>query len=134
MRQLCIFIVNVLTCVIFMVSQLHGLEPAHKKGTYPTEHIAWAKPSLEKPKKILFFDLYFAAGRYPKELDQRYPMEYEKVYYNNSSGVCTMLGGLEGESRAEELIRRNDWDAFVFWGCPPSDLFRKSQKCYLQQN
>ena len=24
-------------------------------ATYPTEHIAWAKPSLEKPKKILFF-------------------------------------------------------------------------------
>lgn len=111
---------------------LSGIGPAHMKGNYKTEHIQWGVPGKDAKKKVLFFT-YFSdgVGRYPAELAQRYNLDYETAYFSLSGKQAVFLGADEGMGRAEELIRRGNWNAFVFWGCSPSDLLGSNQKAYM---
>ena len=119
--------------VFLLAASGSAFENAHVKSNYETPHIRWEQPAKAVKKKVLFFNYWRdGVGRYPAELAQRYNIEYETAFFE-SNGVKSpqFLGKDGGMSRAESLIRRGDWDAFVFWGCSPSSLLEKNEKAYM---
>lgn len=114
----------------------NAVEVTHTKGSYETPHVKWGRPAQSEPKKILVFvGTGSGIGRYPAELEQRYNIDYTPVYWAYSSwaekGLPKLIGGEEGISRVEDLVRRNKYDAFIFWGCTPNSILAGARTAYL---